>query len=199
MSGLWRAGRKSAERDSAPKHLVLNGRSREPAWYRWLSRPSRGAPGKHRTTTAPTRFAFDVAEHSPDAISGLPVRSHEPGLHPAGQPPRARPGERCNARDRRSDRHPGRQCGATWRRRDGTGDLRREGGARPTGRRERATEGSGARGRAAPPPGQRSEEHTSELQSLTNLVCRLLLEKKKKKKKKPMLRKEKNKTNKNKI
>src|SRR5438093_6588135 len=32
--------------------------------------------------------------------------------------------------------------------------------------------------------GYRSEEHTSELQSLTNLVCRLLLEKKKKKKKK---------------
>src|SRR5438046_4099534 len=31
---------------------------------------------------------------------------------------------------------------------------------------------------------QRSEEHTSELQSLTNLVCRLLLEKKKKKKNK---------------
>src|SRR5690242_15244489 len=31
--------------------------------------------------------------------------------------------------------------------------------------------------------GQRSEEHTSELQSHVNLVCRLLLEKKKKKKK----------------
>src|SRR5438046_3431771 len=30
-----------------------------------------------------------------------------------------------------------------------------------------------------PFPGPRSEEHTSELQSLTNLVCRLLLEKKK--------------------
>src|SRR5258706_5776705 len=29
------------------------------------------------------------------------------------------------------------------------------------------------------PPWARSEEHTSELQSLTNLVCRLLLEKKK--------------------
>src|SRR5258706_7981934 len=29
------------------------------------------------------------------------------------------------------------------------------------------------------PAGARSEEHTSELQSLTNLVCRLLLEKKK--------------------
>src|SRR4051812_6957303 len=34
--------------------------------------------------------------------------------------------------------------------------------------------------------GQRSEEHTSELQSHVNLVCRLLLEKKKKKKKKIM-------------
>src|SRR5256885_16322320 len=35
----------------------------------------------------------------------------------------------------------------------------------------------------APPPhdGRRSEEHTSELQSPCNLVCRLLLEKKKKK------------------
>src|SRR5437016_10270850 len=32
---------------------------------------------------------------------------------------------------------------------------------------------------------QRSEEHTSELQSLTNLVCRLLLEKKKNKNIKP--------------
>src|SRR5438046_8444632 len=32
----------------------------------------------------------------------------------------------------------------------------------------------------APPPVRRSEEHTSELQSLTNLVCRLLLEKKNK-------------------
>src|SRR5262245_63856743 len=30
------------------------------------------------------------------------------------------------------------------------------------------------------PPGTRSEEHTSELQSLRHLVCRLLLEKKKK-------------------
>src|SRR5256885_13241597 len=34
---------------------------------------------------------------------------------------------------------------------------------------------------AAPPKAQRSEEHTSELQSPCNLVCRLLLEKKKKK------------------
>src|SRR5437016_7457558 len=37
---------------------------------------------------------------------------------------------------------------------------------------------------AAPSTRYRSEEHTSELQSLTNLVCRLLLEKKKKPSKK---------------
>src|SRR6266567_7890059 len=34
--------------------------------------------------------------------------------------------------------------------------------------------------RGVPPVGPRSEEHTSELQSQSNLVCRLLLEKKKK-------------------
>src|SRR5438093_8478442 len=38
----------------------------------------------------------------------------------------------------------------------------------------------------------RSEEHTSELQSLTNLVCRLLLEKKKLKLKKHTLRRRNN-------
>src|SRR5437016_8094268 len=42
--------------------------------------------------------------------------------------------------------------------------------------RERKERGVDLRGRAC----ARSEEHTSELQSLTNLVCRLLLEKKKK-------------------
>src|SRR5437016_9263632 len=42
--------------------------------------------------------------------------------------------------------------------------------------RQRVAADLSAQRRAA----QRSEEHTSELQSLTNLVCRLLLEKKKK-------------------
>src|SRR5688572_32217943 len=37
--------------------------------------------------------------------------------------------------------------------------------------------------RCSPSGRRRSEEHTSELQSQSNLVCRLLLEKKKKKKK----------------
>src|SRR5699024_11651776 len=36
-----------------------------------------------------------------------------------------------------------------------------------------------ARHRGGAPPGHRSEEHTSELQSRFDLVCRLLLEKKK--------------------
>src|SRR2546430_13014453 len=40
--------------------------------------------------------------------------------------------------------------------------------------------------RACPPrPADRSEEHTSELQSQSNLVCRLLLEKKKKQPREP--------------
>src|SRR5215213_10458126 len=46
--------------------------------------------------------------------------------------------------------------------------------------------------------GSRSEEHTSELQSLTNLVCRLLLEKKKKKNKKNLNTKKKKKKQKTK-
>src|SRR5438046_8409605 len=67
-------------------------------------------------------------------------------------------------------------------------DIRlRDRGARPPPRRsdrgravaaprrlpDYAVAGPGGRGSAA----SRSEEHTSELQSLTNLVCRLLLEK----------------------
>src|SRR2546426_7022082 len=43
-------------------------------------------------------------------------------------------------------------------------------------------------GEALFPDDHRSEEHTSELQSPCNLVCRLLLEKKKKKKKNKLLR-----------
>src|SRR5688572_32015158 len=66
----------------------------------------------------------------------------------------------------------------------GDGALRGAGG-RPGARRARGgsrrRDGEGARG-AEPEVGRRrtrrSEEHTSELQSQSNLVCRLLLEKK---------------------
>src|SRR2546430_7099405 len=67
-------------------------------------------------------------------------------------------------------------------------------GRDPRGRaaaaRPPSTPRSRGRDAAAPParPGEsRSEEHTSELQSQSNLVCRLLLEKKKKKKKNKLL------------
>src|SRR2546430_8876217 len=58
--------------------------------------------------------------------------------------------------------------------------------ARPAGlaARARASRDHGlGLGRAPQGRQDRSEEHTSELQSQSNLVCRLLLEKKKKKKK----------------
>src|SRR5215211_8841456 len=56
-------------------------------------------------------------------------------------------------------------------------------GSSPSGSRRRNRHRAG-NGRAEAPPGRtrRSEEHTSELQSHSDLVCRLLLEKKKKKK-----------------
>src|SRR2546425_3402691 len=47
--------------------------------------------------------------------------------------------------------------------------------------RDRAGRGAGIRQRGSARRHLRSEEHTSELQSLAYLVCRLLLEKKKKK------------------
>src|SRR5256885_11526937 len=59
--------------------------------------------------------------------------------------------------------------------RSGSGDVRLEGRVvRERGREEQGPRDSGGRGRQG-----RSEEHTSELQSPCNLVCRLLLEKKK--------------------
>src|SRR5690606_39864832 len=79
--------------------------------------------------------------------------------------------------------HPGRA-------RAGAGFVRRGGEIRPfiAASRLRPCAATGPPGKARPsrrragmPVRQRSEEHTSELQSRENLVCRLLLEKKKKK------------------
>src|SRR2546426_5267551 len=55
------------------------------------------------------------------------------------------------------------------------------GGALRPGR-DPVAAGARAKGRSVPRHSPRSEEHTSELQSPCNLVCRLLLEKKKNKK-----------------
>src|SRR5206468_8486420 len=71
------------------------------------------------------------------------------------------------------------------RRARGAASPAKRGGAGGGRRRTAASGGSGAR-RAhggegeSRQPGHRSEEHTSELQSRSDLVCRLLLEKKKK-------------------
>src|SRR5437588_6123603 len=60
--------------------------------------------------------------------------------------------------------------------------LRAKPGVREAGERRPRQRGSGRRDRTAASPRReaRSEEHTSELQSHSDLVCRLLLEKKKK-------------------
>src|SRR5688572_33261677 len=69
----------------------------------------------------------------------------------------------------------------TWVRRRNRGDARR-----PSSRRRDARQRARRRASRRRLDGlraSRSEEHTSELQSQSNLVCRLLLEKKKKKSK----------------
>src|SRR5688572_31726153 len=55
-----------------------------------------------------------------------------------------------------------------------------EGAPRATGRHPFGRRAADAGGGPRPHVASRSEEHTSELQSQSNLVCRLLLEKKKK-------------------
>src|SRR5688572_33416682 len=62
----------------------------------------------------------------------------------------------------------------------GAADLRGGAGRSEPGRRGRYGEPGGGGGPDRRPGDRRSEEHTSELQSQSNLVCRLLLEKKKK-------------------
>src|SRR2546430_8479523 len=59
---------------------------------------------------------------------------------------------------------------------------RRPRGLRAGSRRRRQRRRPSLRRQRGRRPGKRSEEHTSELQSQSNLVCRLLLEKKKKNK-----------------
>src|SRR5207248_10829553 len=71
---------------------------------------------------------------------------------------------------RSSDLRPGPQSGRA---------ARRGGADRPVGRHRPARPG-GAAGRGPAEAADRSEEHTSELQSPYDIVCRLLLEKKKK-------------------
>src|SRR5262249_56691527 len=103
-----------------------------------------------------TSFFF---HSSPDhrAIHSFPTRRSSDLIHHAHQPRRGR----LPPRDRDGD--GGREWGTHPH--DRWIDLGSVGAAAALHDREQV---------------ERSEEHTSELQSLTNLVCRLLLEKKKK-------------------
>src|SRR5262245_62719556 len=65
---------------------------------------------------------------------------------------------------------------------DGVVELVEGAGGRSAGVVDEREESAERRNRCLDDAGDRSEEHTSELQSLRHLVCRLLLEKKKKKK-----------------
>src|SRR5439155_25204685 len=106
-----------------------------------------------------------------------PPQIHHPPPYMTTRPPRSTPFPyttlfRSQTRDERVRRDPGGDTGR--RRRDG----RRP---QPAGERRlpQVVLLELRRRRPVSPPGSRSEEHTSELQSRGQLVCRLLLEKKK--------------------
>src|SRR5256886_7778257 len=94
-----------------------------------------------------------------------------------GRFPRARLRRRSDGSHRPPDREAARGAGACRR---GPRPRRGEGDA-PAGPRWVACARGPVRRRLPRRGDGRSEEHTSELQSQSNLVCRLLLEKKKKK------------------
>src|SRR5438093_5830683 len=115
------------------------------------TRGARG-PSVRETVSVAARRVLLPSPFSP-LIAGFPPAS------PTGSwraSPRSWRGSRAG-RDRACGRGPERRC--------------------PRSESHRADVGEAAQGERR----DRSEEHTSELQSLTNLVCRLLLEKKKKK------------------
>src|SRR2546425_11538772 len=106
-------------------------------------------------------FFFFLNDPAPPEISPLPLHDplpifwRQPRSRRPGIPLRPPPPLRCRVAARASPRRPSRR-------------------ARPRRARRRACSPCTSRRNA------RSEEHTSELQSLAYLVCRLLLEKKKK-------------------
>src|SRR5256885_3897820 len=94
-----------------------------------------------------------------------PLFPYTPLFRSTGNPDvhRSKPGEQCHARHDPVETEPDKGVAAHVVEQPLHGDERNDGGD--------------DRGKAE----RRSEEHTSELQSPCNLVCRLLLEKKKKK------------------
>src|SRR5205823_14048096 len=104
---------------------------------------------------------------------GPALRARVPRARSAAADVRRRPRGGEAPDDRIHERRAGEDVGIPPQ---GAGDIR-------AGRRERNVEAMNQMRNVK--CGMRSEEHTSELQSLAYLVCRLLLEKKKKKKQNP--------------
>src|SRR6266850_3209682 len=129
-----------------------------------------GRRSRERTARGPVRFQRCPGRGRDLSLARLPGRPR-----PARNPSRPRPVQRALPGVRRQDRAPlDAARRRSWR-----------GGPRPAAGSEAPGVRAAGETRAhRSPGGARSEEHTSELQSPCNLVCRLLLEKKKKKKKK---------------
>src|SRR5690606_41415478 len=110
----------------------------------------------------------------PESLALMPVFTSTSGVHlNLHSLPTRRSSDLHAAEDRARGAEEGNRRGvegAARQARQGAGRPR--GGIRPADRCLAGREGQA---------GRRSEEHTSELQSRENLVCRLLLEKKKKK------------------
>src|SRR5205814_6889495 len=123
-------------------------------------------------------------------VGSAPPRRHVAcGIRPPSAPRPVPPGRRRALRRRRTERgdSPPWSCATAARPSPSPRGRARARGrsAIPSSHRPCSLRRSRPRARASRPAGRgtRSEEHTSELQSLRHLVCRLLLEKKKKKKK----------------
>src|SRR5215213_10459302 len=152
--------RTRARRRTSRSHSTSMARATTPAW---LPRATGCSARSRRRSPAPRGLRSSSALRSRRWRCSLPCSSGG-----------ASPGDARGGLDRR-------RATGEWRRpRDGRA---RHGRARRTiaEDREGVCRAPRPHGRLRHHRPARSEEHTSELQSLTNLVCRLLLEKKKKK------------------
>src|SRR5438034_2158785 len=145
------------------------------------SRPP-GATGFPSAGERPDRPATSISEPGGLVSAGTPaVAPHAGGLLQHGIRAQRGPADLL----RRSRQRRGRSAQSRQRSR-GASDRRRRvvstGILPPGDRRRRQPGGAVPLQRSRPATDHRSEEHTSELQSHSDLVCRLLLEKKKKKK-----------------
>src|SRR3989475_349234 len=190
-------GHRQAARGRAPRHQPARHRAaREGAWRRPadLARghAHRGAARgrdqrcplheQHRQPLHPVRPPRPPAPGARGRHGGAPRKSRADGLAAGARHDEPRPRRRARGlrpprglpcRPRRPRR--ARPCAGDHR---AGGEALRDQG-RGAGRAEHADQ-RGADAEIGGRPRTRSEEHTSELQSQSNLVCRLLLEKKKK-------------------